>query len=256
MTLLVVTDLDGTLLDHDTYGFDAARPALAALAARKIPVVLATSKTAAEVRALQRAMDLAAYPAIVENGAGIIWPDTAQSADDGAYRHIRAQLDRVSPALRGQFQGFADMGAQEVAALTGLAPEGARAACVRQFSEPGLWHGSEADAQAFCAALAAHGIAARQGGRFLTLSHGRTKADAMAEVAKSLAASRTLALGDAPNDREMLEAADIGIIIRNDHGAKLPKLAAEATGRIRRSARPGPSGWNASVLEVLQEHSE
>ena len=43
LVVMVFTDLDGTLLDHDTYAFDAARPALAALTARAIPVVPVTS---------------------------------------------------------------------------------------------------------------------------------------------------------------------------------------------------------------------
>ena len=33
--LVVFTDLDGTLLDHDDYSFEAARPALAQLEEKK-----------------------------------------------------------------------------------------------------------------------------------------------------------------------------------------------------------------------------
>ena len=49
--LIVFTDLDGTLLDHDDYSFEAARPALAKLETLNIPVILTTSKTATEVSA-------------------------------------------------------------------------------------------------------------------------------------------------------------------------------------------------------------
>jgi phosphoglycolate phosphatase-like HAD superfamily hydrolase len=35
---IVFSDLDGTLLDHETYLFDAAQPALNALKARDIPL--------------------------------------------------------------------------------------------------------------------------------------------------------------------------------------------------------------------------
>ncbi|MEM7522055.1 MAG: mannosyl-3-phosphoglycerate phosphatase, partial [Pseudomonadota bacterium] len=38
--LCVFTDLDGTLLDHETYHWTAAAPALAALAAVNAPVIL------------------------------------------------------------------------------------------------------------------------------------------------------------------------------------------------------------------------
>ncbi|MEL7092122.1 MAG: HAD-IIB family hydrolase [Pseudomonadota bacterium] len=254
MTLIVFSDLDGTLLDHHDYSFEAARPALAALRAARVPVVLATSKTGAEVRALQAQMDLTGYPAIVENGAGVIWPgvDSVDTDSDRDYRRIRAALDALDADLRAPFRGFGDMGPGEVSKVTGLTRDAARAACARQFSEPGLWGGAPAARDAFCVALAAQGIHARQGGRFLTLSFGRTKADAMAEVAQKLGASHTVALGDAPNDIEMLENAALGIIIRNDDGPTLPPLPGEDKGRIRRSELPGPAGWNACILELLR----
>ena len=49
--LLVFTDLDGTLLDHDSYSFEPARPALARLRSAGVPVIPTTSKTLAEVSA-------------------------------------------------------------------------------------------------------------------------------------------------------------------------------------------------------------
>ncbi|MEM6757852.1 MAG: HAD-IIB family hydrolase [Pseudomonadota bacterium] len=253
---IVFSDLDGTLLDHHDYSFDAARPALAALRAAGVPVVLATSKTGAEVRVVQADLDLTDCPAIVENGAGVIWPDADRTDDDSAYRDIRRALAALDPDLRARFRGFGDLGAEAVAQVTGLAPDAARAACARQFSEPGLWDGTAEARDDFCAVLAENGIHARQGGRFLTLLHGRTKADAMAEVVQKLRAGRSVALGDAPNDVEMLESADIGIIIRNDNVPTLPPLTGEETGRIRRSAHPGPAGWNACILQLLRAQED
>ncbi|WP_330848807.1 HAD hydrolase family protein [Mangrovicoccus ximenensis] len=120
----------------------------------------------------------------------------------------------------------------------------------RQFSEPGLWQGTEAERGAFLGALGELGISARSGGRFLTLSFGATKAGRMAEIAARYGAKTVVALGDAPNDREMIEAATHGVIIRNDHGPGLPELAGEAEGRIRRTEAEGPAGWNAAILDL------
>ncbi len=138
----------------------------------------------------------------------------------------------------------------QVAAITGLSPEAAALARQRHFSEPGLWQGTAEDRAAFLDALSELGIAARSGGRFLTLSFGATKAGRMAEIAARYGAETVIALGDAPNDREMLEAATCGVVIRNDHGPGLPELDGEAAGRIRRSALPGPEGWNAAILDL------
>jgi HAD superfamily hydrolase (TIGR01484 family) len=48
-SLLVFTDLDGTLLDHHTYSFEPALPALNSLKEKNIPLIICTSKTRAEI---------------------------------------------------------------------------------------------------------------------------------------------------------------------------------------------------------------
>lgn len=251
MSLIVFTDLDGTLLDHATYRYAAAAPALAALNRHRVPLILATSKTAAEVAAPHAELGLTT-PAIVENGAGLYRPGAAADATDD-YIAIRAALADLRPGPASDFQGFADLGPRGIARATGLPPDAATRAADRRFSEPGLWHGDDATLDAFLTALAAKGIRARRGGRFLTLSFGATKAGRMAEIMAELGCDRSIALGDAPNDTEMLEAATHGVIIQNDHAAPLPPLAGEADGRIRRSTAPGPAGWNDAVLGLLTE---
>lgn len=251
-SIAVFTDLDGTLLDHETYRYDAAKEALAALKANGIPLVLASSKTAAEIAALHAELALGDTPAIVENGAGIFEPSRGDpGADDDAYLKIRATLDQIDPELRKQFTGFGDMSPAGIAENTGLTQAQAAAAAQRCHSEPGLWTGDRATLGRFEKALASHGISARRGGRFLTLSYGATKADRMGEIADQLGAEVTIALGDAPNDREMLAAAHHGIIVRNDHAPALDPMEGETTGRIQRSLRPGPEGWNVAVLQLL-----
>ena len=49
--LIIFSDLDGTLLDHDDYRWQAADPALARLRAANIPLVLNSSKTVPEILA-------------------------------------------------------------------------------------------------------------------------------------------------------------------------------------------------------------
>ncbi|PRY23117.1 mannosyl-3-phosphoglycerate phosphatase [Aliiruegeria haliotis] len=246
--LIVFTDLDGTLLDHETYSYTAAQPALRRLAEVGAPLILASSKTAAEIAVFQQRIGCEAFPAIVENGAGLLVDVT-----DGQppYQRLIAALAHIPARLRARFEGFHDLGPDGIARVTGLSPEGAFLAGQRQFSEPGLWHGTEAEQEAFLAALNAHGVQARRGGRFLTLSFGGTKADRMADIASRYGSPPSVALGDAPNDVEMLTTADRGVIVENPHGATLPQLEGEAEGRIVRTDRPGPLGWNTAMLDIL-----
>jgi len=56
-SLIVFTDLDGTLLDHHDYSYAAALPALQLLAQSNTPLIFNTSKTASEVEQLRTEMD-------------------------------------------------------------------------------------------------------------------------------------------------------------------------------------------------------
>ncbi|WP_163849619.1 HAD-IIB family hydrolase [Pseudooceanicola aestuarii] len=248
---IVFTDLDGTLLDHQSYDYAPALPALSRLRAYGVPVVLASSKTAAEIAPLRAELRLTASPAIVENGAGLLPPNSPAEDKGDVYDRLRACLDQVSAPLREKFRGFGDLGAGAVALDSGLSPQKAELACKRAFSEPGLWYGTAVEKREFIAELAEFGVTARRGGRYLTLTFGGTKADRMDEAAALFGNPHRIALGDAPNDIEMLENASVGVVIRNDHGAPLPKLKGEASGQILRSTKPGPAGWNEMMMSLI-----
>ncbi len=260
---VVFSDLDGTLLDHETYSFDAARPALEALKSRGIPLILASSKTRAEMRDL--APQVGAAGLIFENGGGVEWPnnleptisDTAQSPD---YADIRALLDELSDYLRATVDGFGDMADEEVARATGLPLEGARLARQREHSEPFTFSGSPTQLSEIEKAVAMNGWQLVRGGRFNTITGSNTKATRLQQIASAYAASQpagtqvyTIALGDAPNDAAMIGAADRGFIIANPHGTPMPELAGEEAGRVSRSILAGPAGWSESVAQALQE---
>ena len=64
---VIFTDLDGTLLDADTFSFDPAEPALRLIRARSIPLILSSSKTRAEIEVYRKRLDNS-HPFISENG--------------------------------------------------------------------------------------------------------------------------------------------------------------------------------------------
>ena len=254
--LIVFTDLDGTLLDHATYSHAEATPALERLHERAIPLVLASSKTAAEIAPLREKLGFSYCEAIVENGSGILEPHDDGSQSGGTYQRLRQTLDRIPAPLLKQYQGFADWSAEEVSRRTGLPLEDAANAKIRNFSEPGLWLGSEQGRDDFVSAARAAGLTVQQGGRFLTLSFGGNKAERMMEIAGRYANAGkdpfVVALGDAQNDVAMIEQADLGVIIPNPAHKGLPRLEGEATGRIIRATSAGPAGWNEVIMSLLE----
>ena len=73
MQVIIFTDLDGSLLNHEDYSFAEATPSLDRIKRSGIPLIMTTSKTRREIEPLQREMGIG-EPFIVENGGGIFFP--------------------------------------------------------------------------------------------------------------------------------------------------------------------------------------
>lgn len=250
---VIFTDLDGTLLDHDTYSYAPASDALKKLRDTNTPLILASSKTAAEIAPLREELGFETYPAIVENGAGILTTPIGSADGDSDYDKIVEIINEAPSALRKQYTGFHDWSAEDVARQTSLSLEGAILAKQRDYSEPGLWSGSQEELADFTKYLTENGLRAQQGGRFLTISFGAGKVDRMNEIVNQFQTGgdtlTTVALGDAPNDKQMLEHADIGFVMSNNSNQYL--FAPNKPDHITYSAHSGPKGWNACVLSLF-----
>lgn len=245
---MVFSDLDGTLLDHDGYSFEAAKPALAALAERAIPVVPSTSKTLVELETLSVEIGLSGA-AIAENGAAIRFADgTIDRAVSRA--DIFAALSDLPNSISSCMECFCDMSIERLVALTGLDRPSAEAAAAREASEPFLWHGDAAGMADLTARLAAHDLQVTQGGRFFHIVPPRDKAAAMQTMlARFDAPPQSWALGDGPNDVSMLLAADRGALIANRHLGTQSLLPGDH--RLYLSRREGAAGWCDAIAVFL-----
>ena len=110
MSLIVFTDLDGTLLDHDTYSWQEAAPALEALRIKGVPLILCSSKTRAEMLVLWQELGLS-HPFITENGGGIFAPETNPITGAGHWQPAGPgwrgiTLGRPVKELRAALDGF------------------------------------------------------------------------------------------------------------------------------------------------------
>jgi len=254
---LVFTDLDGTLLDHESYDFSPALPALRALKQRGIPLVLVSSKTLDELRQLARTLNIQG-PVVAENGAVIAYPgETPQIAPPG-YHLLRDFLidQRSNPDF--DTLGFGDMSLEEVMQATGLPRDDARLAMRRLASEPFLWRGEGESLAAFRKEAGKYRLRLHQGGRFMHLQSDTDKGIAVNHVINRLRRTgkhitRTIALGDSDNDREMLLAVDHPVIIRKPNGSHL--TLPERPDAIL-SELPGPAGWNQTILQLLQKYTD
>jgi mannosyl-3-phosphoglycerate phosphatase len=264
--LLIFTDLDGTLLDSDTYHYEFALPVLEELHRRSIPVIPVTSKTRQEVQLLRRAI-APDDPFIVENGSGVFisaedtrfsFPQWLQAASElhtiqlgCTYSEVRYALRLLEEKLGVSLTGFGDMHVEDIVRHTGLSTEAATQAKSREFSEPFITPHSisidriEQSAQEL-------GFRVVVGDRFCHLlgEHaGKGKAAQLLIQAHQQAHPRTpvhtLGLGNSPNDRELLAVMDTAIIIPSDTGPH-PELANMGW---HVASNPGCIGWADSVAE-------
>ncbi|MCH8498497.1 MAG: HAD-IIB family hydrolase [Marinobacter sp.] len=259
---LLFTDLDGTLLDHHSYQWQAAEPALRALERAGVPVIFTTSKTAAELAPLQQAIGNQ-HPCIAENGALVVIPPHYFHSAEQQVHYLgepRQTLLAILARLRDkgfQFQMFSDLSVQALSELTGLDSTSAGLALQRQATEPLLWQMGEAQLEHFRHELAAEGLTLLAGGRFLHVMGHFDKGEAMAWLVNAYrqywgpGTLKTIALGDGPNDAGMLMAADYPVLIP---GARSAECVIDHS-RLRHAPAPGPKGWNQSVLALMRELS-
>jgi len=264
--LIIFSDLDGTLLNHDRHCWQQALPALKRVAAAGIPLILNSSKTASEIRELRQQLENT-DPFVVENGAAVVIPaDTFGNHSEQIVRFgaSRAEVLKVLAGQRAggaRFRSFVDMSDHELAQLTGLDPASAALAREREGTEPLLWEGSEEERLRFDAALCAENLRLVKGGRFYHAMGIFDKADGARFLLDKYREHyqqqygdqpvMAIALGDSPNDQQMLEAADIPVVIRgvNSNEVQLPSAK-----HAMRSLKPGPEGWNNCVLNLLFEY--
>lgn len=250
--MLIFTDLDGTLLEHDTYSFEKALDMLDFIKISRIPLIIVTSKTKNEVIHLQKALGIST-PFIVENGAGIFIPEK------GDYTMI--PLGKVYDQTRKAFEsyaqiipmrGFFDMSVDEIAALTALPYDAAERARERTFSEPFILE--DESGLAYLKTLADQdGFDIVKGGRFYHLiTKGQDKAAAIKKVIEmyekeNVRSYHSIALGDSENDLTMLQSVDVPILIPHPDGSYTP---CEIPHLIK-APFPGPKGWNAALKGYL-----
>lgn len=264
--LLIFTDLDGSLLNHYTYSFSAARPMLFELEQKNVPVIPVSSKTRAELINTRKSMENE-HPFIVENGAAVFIPQGYFKAPpegtcliDGfhcqQFSKPRETWVKIINAVRAEFDGefttFTELGTSGISSATGLSKEKAELANLRDFSEPVQWLGTESRKTEFVDRLKRAGATVLRGGRFLHITGEFDKGTALRWLTEQYTQEAcncsysTIGIGDSHNDISMLEAADKAIIIRS-HVHPPPEVD-NACSYV--TLQYGPEGWAEGVHQL------
>ena len=264
---VVFTDLDGTLLDRDTYSYAAAVRALERLRRKKIPLVFCSAKTRAEQEAYRSELGIS-DPFIVENGGAIFIPhgyfpfvfDYHKAAGEYSiielgmpYHQVREIMAQVRSRLGLDLHGFGDMSAEEVAAETGLSLEAARRAKDREYDETLKIDGTSEEIERALSALEKAGLSHTRSGRYYNVMGASDKGKVVTILIdlfhRKLGQIETVGIGDSLNDSPMLAAVDIPVLVQKPGGVWEPM---DLPG-LHRAAGVGPVGWRRAIEELVIE---
>ncbi len=264
---LVITDLDGTLLDKDTYDFSEALEAISFLKERKIPIILCSSKTRAEIEHYQKKLGITAYPFISENGGAIYLPRESfnfslpSSCIDGPYYKveigvpyckIKSFYRYIKRYLKVRMKSFSEMTISEIIRYSGLSFEEAIMAVKREYSEPIKFLDNKSKLHTFIKLTKLFKYNVTKGGRFYTLMGSNSKGKAI-EILKNIYRTYyqcnniiTIGLGDSINDISMFNHVEIPILVAGTTKEPIFNLM-----NLYISDSPGPKGWNESIFRIL-----
>lgn len=243
---IVYTDLDGTLLDFDTF-----LPSPSAIATVKelvevgVMTVPVTSKTLSEVEQLAAILPLA--PIAAAEGGAVLH---LAGGDPRLLGPPRSELIAILRTLQAEgwpVRGLSEMGAGEVATITGLSAAASERALQRLASEPFTFVSTPGEGVAALERRVRElgGNLVRGGRLWHLLGAGVDKGTAIDEVKACMPMTASVpaaAVGDAWNDLEMMCKVEHRFLL----GTTVPE--ADIPCAVERIAERGPAGFVEAML--------
>lgn len=246
MRYIVVTDLDGTLLDHKTYEYGAALKAIEELNKRDIAIIFNSSKTQAEISELRCQLDNY-EPFVCENGGIICGIGDIQYLGTPR-KEFSDKLSAIKEKLQLRYQGFSGATVDDVMEWTGLDYPSAEKAMQRSATEPLLWQDSDLALDNFRQELEKINLQCIRGGRFYHVMGFFNKASCFSQLKQHYSLMwqeevGIIALGDSPNDLPMLEQANYAIVIPSAKGGNLKPNNSS----VYYASQVAPYGWEEGI---------
>ena len=263
---IIFTDIDGTLIDFDTYSTVETRGIVHQLTRKGIPVILCSSKTRQEQEAYRQIFQLT-DPFIVENGSAIFIPWGCFDFEIPFLRRtglygvlelgtpaavIQEELRAIRKRTHLDFNTYQDLPLAEICRLTGLSPAQAEAARQREYSATILTPLTCQDQDRLTAALAGVGLQILAGGRFHTITaassdKGKAVVRLSACFRQKFEKITTIGLGDSANDQSLLASVDCPYLVQK------PNASWEEMLDVERVAAIGPKGWRRIGEKLLAQ---
>ena len=269
MSTIFITDLDGTLLGHDDFGFAVIRDDVLAFLAAGVPIIPNSSKTRAEVSFFCDQLGVR-LPFICENGAALVNADLLGAdgttlmppsimAGQPVGRLMSEWVRAVDPELREQCLFIDALDPPRQTAILGLSGDDLARALARQTADPPATMNAKTG---FLRLAAQTGKAVfitleAEQHRKLAGQHDKSTFNSLIRDIHETGnrASSMIGFGDSENDLAMLCSVDIACVVPRP-GAPLLRLH-NPPDTVIIAPQPAPEGWifaaNEAVMAVQQK---
>ena len=259
-SILIFTDLDGTLLNRDTFNFDSIKIFLNQLKNKNIIIIPNSSKTEDEIIEFNNEANFE-FPFISENGSIIHnlnflsdeFPDKIILAKN--VYEIQNIFDKnINQDLKSKCKVISSLTTSEQIQIFGLPENKLKNVFKRTCTIPIKFVGNNEEKLLLKNMLLEIGLDLKDGGRVLNLGDRINKADAMKKIITMLqrkfkSKPKTIAVGDNHNDLEMLKNSDIPCLVKNN---KFINKDLQIKNLII-SKQTAPEGWVEIVKLALEK---
>ncbi|MCS7106586.1 MAG: hypothetical protein NZ902_00520 [Acidilobaceae archaeon] len=244
--IAVISDVDGSMIDEKGRD-EGVKESLELLSSLGIKVALATTKTAAETKELWRRVGAGELLAAVELGGALCSSSPLPYSDfeEGGLEclllgsPIAEFEEEMERALEGcSYVRLSKATPAQASEILGFPEELAALAVRRQLVEV-IWSRDLSCLLSRVGELEKRGLRAIAGYRFLHVGRHEGKGRAMELMKALLRARKYIAIGDSPLDRDMLEMADVAIVIPRDGMIDVRPRRADYIV----APYPAPQGW-------------
>ena len=256
-SLWVVSDVDGTLMDH-SYDLTPAKETIKILQKLSIPVILCTSKTASEVKLIRKELNLT-DPYIVENGAAIYGESLDKVNGEiilgEKYEILEEILNLISKEIEYQLIPLNNLSDEEATKLTGLIGNSLNLMRDRHWSMPFLNPPSflEEKINILCKKFNVDIFKGNRMSHLLSTNSNKGKAINALKKNSNIQNIQIVGLGDSPNDLPLLLNSDIKIVIPGKDGPNLNLLDQLKEYEFTLASEPNGYGWKNEITQLLKK---
>ncbi len=256
-SIWVVSDVDGTLMDH-SYDLTPAKETIKTLQKLFIPVILCTSKTAAEVEVIRKELNLT-DPYIVENGAAI-YGESLKKVNGKIilgkkYEILEEILNSISKEINHKLIPLNNLTDQEATDLTGLKGNSLTLMRDRHWSMPFLNPPNflEEKIKTHCQSFNVEVYRGNRMSHLLSKNSNKGKAINALKEYSNKQNIQIIGLGDSPNDLPLLLKSDIRIVIPGIEGPNLKLLDQLKNLEFTLASEPNGYGWKNEINKLIHK---